>query len=297
MNEPPTEPQAHDAAQSLPWVPGDPALAAAAPVLRHLLVNDDRSLFSDEIVSRVRSMIAHVAAQLLFAQAEAAGVADSAAHIDTHQDELAAALCADDALLLHVHARAVEGRVTEQLQRRSGIDPVLTPLVHDFVASEDAETASRAMSLLAAQTRFMQHYRRMELPLRELPGELFHTALLVFRSYGEADENSDEVEHRLRQGYDEATGRLALLTRLAMAAEGVAVLKLDHAGVALFVSALAQAVDQPRDLTVLALTEGELPRLVARLRAAGLSPEELQVQLLHLHPDGEFLQPADHSSR
>ena len=73
-------------------------------------------------------------------------------------------------------------RVLERLQARSGIDPVLTPLVQDLVASKDGSVASLAMAVLASQARFQQHYRRMELPLRELPGDLFHQALVLLRT-------------------------------------------------------------------------------------------------------------------
>ena len=36
---------------------GDAMLSTAAPILRHLLVNDDLALFSDEVVARVRGML------------------------------------------------------------------------------------------------------------------------------------------------------------------------------------------------------------------------------------------------
>lgn len=295
VNEPPTtDPNRTDADPRLreELAHAEAALGMAAPILRHLLVNDDRSLFSDEIVARVRGMIGHLAAQLLFARAEAAAITDSALYIADHQDALAAALCANDALLLHAHARALEGQLAEQLQQRSGIDPVLTPLVQDLVASEDTETASRAMALLAAQTRFVQHHRRMELPLHELPGELFHCALLALRSHA-GGSSADPTEQRLRAAYDEGAGRLALLTRLAMTAEGAAAYVVDHDGLALFATALALATDQPREMIVLSFAESQLPRLVMSLRAAGLSPPAVQRQVLYFQPVGALQPLAD----
>ena len=44
---------------------GDAAMASAGPILRHMLENDDHSMFTDEIVARVRGMVSHVARQLL----------------------------------------------------------------------------------------------------------------------------------------------------------------------------------------------------------------------------------------
>jgi len=55
-------------------VEGDAMIAAARPILRHLLANDDNGLFSDETIARVRGLVLNVADQLLFAQAAAAEV-------------------------------------------------------------------------------------------------------------------------------------------------------------------------------------------------------------------------------
>ena len=41
---------------------GDAMLGTITPILRHLLANDDHSVFGDEIVARVRAMIAAPAA-------------------------------------------------------------------------------------------------------------------------------------------------------------------------------------------------------------------------------------------
>ena len=54
----------------------DDMIDSAGPILRHLLANNDHSMFSDEIVARVRGMIAHLARQLLHAQADADGADD-----------------------------------------------------------------------------------------------------------------------------------------------------------------------------------------------------------------------------
>ncbi|OYZ25045.1 MAG: hypothetical protein B7Y31_13950, partial [Novosphingobium sp. 16-62-11] len=51
----------------------DQAMLHMGPILRHLLQNDDRSIFSDELIARVRGMLADLARQLVQALGEAAG--------------------------------------------------------------------------------------------------------------------------------------------------------------------------------------------------------------------------------
>ena len=71
------------------------------------------------------------------------------------------------------------------------------------------------MAVLAAQARFIQHHRRMALPLAELPGDLFHAALLALRSIAEESEAAS-AERTLRDRYDEGHGRLGLISHLVM---------------------------------------------------------------------------------
>jgi hypothetical protein len=87
-------------------------------------------------------------------------------------------------------------------------------------------------------------------------------------------------------GYDEAASRIGLLARLvaAMRHGAVAGLTLEHAGLALFSSALARATRQPRSLGVLACHEGLGVGLALRLRAAGLSPAVIERQLALTDP-------------
>src|SRR6478609_8283491 len=102
-------------------VEGDAMIAAARPILRHLLAHDDSGLFSDETIARVRGLLLNVAEQLLFAQAQAAEVRDRPAYVVVRQDNLAQALFADTTFLAHAHALTVEAQLIERLQGRSGI--------------------------------------------------------------------------------------------------------------------------------------------------------------------------------
>jgi hypothetical protein len=270
-------------------VEGDAMIAAARPILRHLLANDDNGLFSDETIARVRGLVLSVAGQLLFALAAAAEVRDRPTYAAERQDELARALFADTAVLAHAHALTVEAQLMERLQGRSGIDPVLTPLIQELVASKDGGIAGLAMAVLAAQARFQQHWRRMELPLGELPGDLFHRALTALREQArDGDARAAEAaERQLRDDYQEGAGRLGLIARLVMAMGHKAprALAIDHGGLAIFATALAMASRQERDLVVLSFSERQYARLALSLCAAGLKQQAVLEQFLYLHPD------------
>ena len=230
-------------------------------------------------------MLTDLARQLLDAQAAAGGVSERAAIVQSRRDELADALVDDKALLGHLHALAIEGRLAEQLQARSGIDPVLSPLLDELAAAPDEVLAAAAMSVIAAQAGFVQQQRRMALPLGELPGELFHSALATFRHVWA--EGAEAAEGRLRGGYDEGLGRLALLTRQVMrtGSNAPGALDVERAGLAVFATALALAAGQERDITILAFSERQHARLSLALRAAGLKQAAFEAQFLHFHPE------------
>jgi hypothetical protein len=267
---------------------GDVMLSTATPILRHLLVNDDQALFSDEVVARTRGMLTHVARQLLHAQAEAAQVVERGPFLSDREDALAEALANEPAILAHVHALTIEAKLALQLQSRFNIDPVLCPLLQELVASRDDVVAGSAMAALAAQARFIQHHRRMSLPLGELPADLFHAALLTLRANaGDREDAATAAERALRDAFDESHGRLGLISRLVMRMGKTAAraLNVDHAGMAIFATALAMASGQDRDLTVLTFSDRQFARLALAMRAAGLKQPVVEEQFLYLHPD------------
>lgn len=267
----------------------DTAIGSIGPVLRNLLANDDHSLFSDEIVARVRGMLGDLARQLLAVEAEEAGAEDPLAAAERHAPEVSASLIADTALLGHVHALALEWQLTERLQARNGLDAALSPLLQAHIASRDAGAAETAMATLAAQVRFLQHARRMELPLGELPGDLFHAALQVMRAHAGTSEPdaAERAVTRLRGDYDEGKSRLALIAKLVtgLGTTATMALAVDHAGAAIFLSALALASGQDRDLAVLSTNDRQLARLALAMRAAGLKREQAEAQFVFLHPE------------
>jgi hypothetical protein len=267
---------------------GDVMLSTATPILRHLLVNDDQALFSDEVVARTRGMLTDVARQLLHAQAEAARIVERETFLAEREDALAEALANEPPFLAHVHALTIEAKLTLQLQTRSNIDPVLCPLLQELVASRDDVVAGSAMAVLAAQARFIQHHRRMALPLGELPGDLFHSALLVLRAQaGEYEDAATAAERSLRDAFDESHGRLGLIARLVMRMGKTAprALNVDNAGLGIFATALAMASGQERHLTVLSFSDRQFARLALALRAAGLKQPVVEEQFQYLHPE------------
>jgi len=258
------------------------ALTAVVPVLRHLLGSEAHGLVSEAILARVRGMIHDIAAQLLAARAGRDPAARAPGGDLAALDALAESLIGEEALLAHCHALASESLIADRLQQRHAIDPVLSPLLQELIAAEDPAVAALAMSTLAAQSRFVQSQRRMELPLGELPAELFHALL----ARAEDDAASGAAPERIRAGYDEATSRLGLLARLvaAMRRGALAALALEHAGLALFAAALASETRSPRGEVVLAAHEGQGLRLALLLRAAGLAAPAIERQLVLADP-------------
>lgn len=265
----------------------DAVIGTIAPILRHLLASDDQSLFNDEIVARVRGMIDHVARQMIDAVEDAQGAGARHDHDAEAIARVVAGLVERSALLSHVHAQALEFQLTERLQGRIALDPVLSPLLQALIASSDAATAASAVALLAAQARFVQAQRRMQLPLGELPADLFHAVLQTLRSFEVGPDVLTAAEKVLRAGYDEGRSRLGLLSRLVhgMGGGAMAALDVSHAGVGLFLTALSLGAGQDRDLTALAAHEGQLARLALALRAAGMRPDAIEGQFLAIHPD------------
>jgi len=259
------------------------ALGSVVPVLHHLLASEGQTLVSEAVLARVRGMLADLAAQLLAAaDGRDAALRFSGESDHAARDALGDTLAGDPALLSFCHALATESQIAQRLQQGSGIDPVLSPLLQELIASDEPEIAELAMNMLAAQSRFIQSQRRMALPLGELPAELFHSLLA-----GPARQVNDAAGiARLQHTYDEGMSRLGLLARLvsAMRRGAVAALALDHAGLALFASALAALARQPREATVIACHEGQSARLVLGLRAAGLGQEAIKRQILLIEP-------------
>tara|TARA_R100001126_G_scaffold56309_1_gene31961 strand:- start:653 stop:1033 length:381 start_codon:yes stop_codon:yes gene_type:complete len=97
------------------------------------------------------------------------------------------------------------------------------------------------------------------------------------------------AETKLRSNFDEGAGRLSLLARVVtgMGAAGARALDIDRAGVALFLTALATRSGQSRTAAVLSTNNRQTARLALGLRAAGLSGEDAERQVLRINPQAE----------
>ena len=264
---------------------GDVALAGVAPVLSHLLASPGQSLVSEDILARMRGMLGDLAHQLITAE-HAAGGNTSGADPERAQ-ELSSRLASSSILVSHVYAIAMENQLSERLEQNAAIDQVLTPLMQELIASDDDAVAELAMATMSAQARFVQAQRRMDLSLGELPAELFLDAIACWReSAKDAEEEVlDRAGQALRSEFDESNGRLGLLTRLVGSLAGGirAALDLEHAGVALFVTALARKSRQARELAILSCHERQAVRFALALRGVGLKHEEMVQQFLLVH--------------
>jgi len=262
---------------------GDRALSGVTPVLSHLLANTGHSLVSDAIVARLRGMLSDISAQLLAASDNNNGPANDTA-LDRFSDELSE----NSAVLSHCYALAMEGYLSERLEQRALIDPVLTPLLQELIASDQPAVGELAMSSMAAQSRFVQNQRRMQMSLSELPAELFHAVLRRWERHCERYEMPapHAATQTLKRSFDEGTSRIGLFARLVSAMRGGAqvALDLEHAGLALFVSGLSTITRQPRELAILACHERQAARLSLTLRAAGLNETAIEKQFLVLEP-------------
>lgn len=272
----PAEPADHPL--RLAMARGDRLLARSEPALKHLLVAHDHALVGEAVVAQVGGVIADLARQLV------EGLDNEAERIRIEAVLLDRLLLLDE-LRAHCHALALEWRLALRLEAEFALDPVLTPLLQALVGHGDAATSALAMAVLTAQARFAQAQRRMQLPIDELPGELFHAVLMA--ACETVPDFPGKEEHRLRAQYDESVGRLALLGRLAgdSGPGGSRGLAIEEAGAALWLTALSAGSGESRERVARAAADPELGRLLLTLRAAGLAPAEAERQALVVRPD------------
>ncbi|MFC0203890.1 hypothetical protein [Novosphingobium soli] len=272
----------------------DAVAGTALPILRYLVSLEDDCLFGEDVLARVRGMIADLAAEVLHALA---GEARPCGHVGGDVDVLTRAFVDDAALLSHVHALAVEWQLTERLQLRLGLDPVFSPLLKEGMASVDPAVRHLASAFLAAQGRWCQVQRRMSLPLRDLPEAVREGVFAILRKLvGRDGDLADRLDrlHAAEGPSGLEPSREALAARLvtALAAAGAA-LSLPHAGLALFLSAVAGGCGATRDAVIGATHERQAARFALMLRAVGLPSASITRALLALHPAGVPLPPLD----
>lgn len=267
---------------------GDAVGAAALPVLRHLVAAEETALLSEEVLARVRGMLADVASQVLDGLI---GDTDRGMHAPDDVGLLTRTFLQDERLLQHVHALALEWQLTETLQESTALDPVSPPLLQRLL--QDEQLGEPARRFLKSQAQWCQAQRRMALPLAELPLNVLQSAIESLRKLVGADAalsaRVSDVEARVRRIRTEVPGRLDLALFLCDGLERRdQVLSVCEAGLALFCSGLSRFSDQPRDVLVLSMHPGRSTRLALALLAAGASHRMVETQLLVLTPRAQL---------
>jgi hypothetical protein len=273
----PAAPSSAEQVLSAELARGDRAAPAVVPVLRHLLASEGPSLVNEAVVARVRGMLHDMARQL---HGGKRGPVAAGRGAEQAIERLTERLVAHEALLAHIHALALESQLAEKFEATLSLDPVLSPLMQELIASDEPAVAELAMNTLAAQARFMQVQRRMEMPLEDLPAELFSAAIRC--AEGLVGAESERRLAALGNTYDEGATRIALLGRLiaAMGRVVVACLAFERAGLALFASGLAALAETRRADVILSCNDQQTLRLALALRAAGLDLPGIERQVL-----------------
>ncbi|MEY2942668.1 MAG: hypothetical protein RLY97_682 [Pseudomonadota bacterium] len=276
---------------------GDDMAVGCVPVLHHLLGNDDKSLFSDDIIALIRGMLADVARQICMMADDFEGDQPPVAGDHLRIAAIVPQVMQVPGLLTHLHATALEWQISLRLQTGIGLDPVLSPLVQSLIASQDGAIGVSAMKLLAAQARFIQNQRHMRLPMSELPADLLHGLLAATRTVFQTEGSAAETS--MRAQYDESVTRLGLLAQLisSMGAGQIAALQLTHAGTALFASALAAGYAPgpagnhlTRDGALMAMMQRHSARLALTLRMAGVKMSAISENYHALGHEAIFLE-------
>lgn len=243
-------------------------LAATHAILGQAVLAGASSLFTDEVVARVAAMLRHHATRLLqLARGEGSQAAVEA---------LMAELVAQPGVVGHVHALALEFVMGERLKARVALDPVAPPLIARLLAGEVAPTG-HGWRVLAAQARFVEASRRMEVPPAEIGVELLPER-------NKAAGAATSPAFRLTAAPAGRDNRQALLREAVRGWDGDRreLLDLARAGIGLFAAALANAVGVERDHVLLAAAGGEERLVAGLLEAAGLALPAVQRQLLCL---------------
>ncbi len=246
----------------------DRRLGACGIVLEHRVALGPCRLLDDRTVARVGSLLSDLSAQLAGPDT---GLAASVREM----------LAGRRAILTHLLALSVEARLAETLAVERGLDPRLPPLLRRQTDATDT------IALIAAQTRMDSAMRAMRLPLDELPGDLQHLAWSISHVV--------HADHGQTAPMDRAASAAARPARLDLQHQVLLglgddlqlALRIDEAGLGLFLSALALASGIARDTVALATAEDDPLRLALILRAAGLTQDAAAMQLLAIRPDAD----------
>lgn len=255
---------------------GRRALAAVPMVISALVNEGSPALFSEEVVARTRGMTDSLAVQL--ARGCTGEEPDEAILAP-----LTAALTGMKPLLTHCHALALEGNLLVRLGAQ-GLDPVLSPFLQQAISGADPDLATLAIQVLAAQGRFLQAWRRMELPLAELPVDLFGQVRAACQTY--LGERGFPVANSDGKATDRQTRSEQIASLLLSGSDGLTqALDPERAGVSLFVSAASLSTGIPRTTVIQTIAGGQEARLALMLGACGVDTAARLAAIARLSPD------------
>lgn len=265
---------------------GDLGLADVPPVLLHLMSRSPGVCYCDEVLARVRA-ITHSLANEILSQSVVDGGPDRQVAASDVVD-LTSALRGNRLIICYIHALVVEGYVTTQLFSRFGIASGTSALLEELSQSGDESLSRLALENIAAQTRFMTMYERMELGRADLPGGILSAVL------AECENVSPTVLKEggsvLPMGTPQRLNRLALIDELLAHPlfDQSRALDLAKAGVGLFYSAVAKQSSQDRVLVAICAATGHSARLALTLKSVGADDRLIQRNLALLTSGESF---------
>lgn len=255
--------------------------------LQHRVALADPGLFDDEIIARTRGLLLHLTEQIAGSKPveHNAGVRDSDVRYNIRRDAILRDVFANEALLSYTHAATLEYVLTCRLSDEADLDPALSPLLQDLAGRPDQTLSQLATSAISLQSRFLTDMRRMQMPLRQLPGDLLHTALAIGRAHSDNTLLADAIDQAVQVSYDEAATRLGLLGLIVNVPGFPALrgLRLEDAGTPLFLSSLSAASSLGYEDAVMLTTRQQILRLALVLRGTGCSPRAVNHDLFLLH--------------
>lgn len=254
-------------------------------VFAHIAHTPILDVVSEESWSRTYAALASLAMGVLDGLVGAVGVHHQPAEVDV----VLRVLSECQALVEHLRADVIEWQLTQRLHDTLALDPVSSPVLQQLVVQPDHRAAATAF--LAAQMRWCQSHARMYMALADLPPAVQGQVCAVIQALGAGEPDLADRANALcadmRNAYDPAADREVCATQALehMSLEFADALRVQEMGVAVFLTALARLTMQPR-ATVTGWTErAQAPRLAVALRAAGMSPGDIQQQLFAFHGD------------
>ncbi|KQM17380.1 hypothetical protein [Novosphingobium sp. Leaf2] len=261
----------------------------ASGAARSFLAQAARSPASDDVSEETRVRTYAALASLAVAVLDGLVGAAGARHQPAEVDVVIRVLSECPALLEHLRADVIEWQLTQRLHDTLALDPVAPPLLQQLVAQPDHRAAATAF--LTAQMYWCRAHARMNMTLGNLPYAVQNQVCGVIQALGASEpdlaDRANIVCADVRSASDPAADRERCSAKVLelLGLDAPAALRVQEAGVALFLTALARRTMQSRTAVAGWTDEAQAARLAVSLRAAGTDPGDIRQQLLALHFD------------